>query len=291
MAQPVIAISGASGQLGKLILEKLKAAQPSASIRALVRNAASVTVAGVDVRVADYDQPETLAPALAGVDTLLFVSANDIVKRLEQHKQVVAAAKNAGVKRIVYTSLLKADVTTVSLKTTHVTTEALIKDGGFAYTFLRNGWYFENDTANVTSGVAQGFFIGASGDGKFGYATRADFADAAVVVLSHLGEHDGKTYELAGDHGYTQADFAAEVSKQSGKPVVYKNLPVEEYEKALLGFGLPPLVVTLLSTAQVGASQGHINDDSHTLSKLIGHPTTSLSDFVAATLAAPPKQH
>lgn len=278
-----IAITGATGQLGRLVIEKLKAKKPAADIVALARNTAKAADLGVTVREADYARPDTLERALEGVDTLLLISSSEVGQRGAQHHNVIEAAKKAGVGRIVYTSLLHADTSPLDLATEHRQTEAELKASGVAFTILRNGWYTENYTASVGGAVAGGAFIGSAGDGKIASAPRADYADAAVAVL--LGEgHDGKTYELAGDDAYTLADLAAEISRQTGKPIPYKNLSEGDYAAALAGFGLPEPLAKAFASYDVCASKGALFDDERQLSKLIGRPTTSLSTVVAAAL-------
>jgi NAD(P)H dehydrogenase (quinone) len=210
-----IAVTAATGQLGRLVIAKLKAKTPAKEIVALARNPAKAADLGVAVREADYSKPETLAKALAGVDTLLLISSSEIGQRAAQHRNVIEAAKKAGVKRIVYTSLLRADSTPLSLGAEHKATEADLRASGVPFTILRNGWYTENYTGSVGGALAGGAFIGASGEGKISAAARADYADAAVAALTSEG-HAGRTYELAGDEAFTLKDLAAEISRQSG---------------------------------------------------------------------------
>jgi len=285
MAGNTIAITGASGELGRRVVPKLQAALPDAKLRLLIRKPASVAhVQNVDVREADYDKPETLEAALAGVDTLLFISPNDLERRIEQGKNVVAAAKKAGVQRIVYTSLLKTDVSPLYLAEPHRQTEAAIQAAGVKWTFLRNGWYFENQAPAIDSAVATGTILGSAGEGKFAAATRDDFAAAAVAVLAQSGQHDGKIYELVGDVPYSYAELAAEISKQSGKPVTYNNVSKDDHIKALSAF-LPPKVIDIFVQADEAAAQGYLVHDGHQLAQLIGRPTTTLAAYVAEALA------
>lgn len=277
------AVTGASGQLGHLVIERLRTKVPAGDIVALVRTLSKATDLGVEVREADYARPETLSQALAGVDTLLMISGSEVGQRLQQHRNLIEAAQKAGVKRVVYTSLLHAERSTLSLAPEHVETEALLKASGLSVTLLRNGWYTENYTASVGAAVANGAFIGSAGQGKIASATRADFADAAVAVLTSAG-HEGKTYELAGDTAYTLAELAAEVSRQTGKDIPYKDLPPADYAAALTQAGLPAPWPEALASFDVEAAKGALFDDGHALSKLIGRPTTSLKDAVAAAL-------
>jgi NAD(P)H dehydrogenase (quinone) len=281
-----IAITAASGQLGHLVIEKLKAKVPASEIIGLARRPDRAADLGVTVRQADFSRPETLEPALAGVDTLFFISSGESGPgRIEEHRNVTEAAKQAGVKHIVYTSLLHADTSSLDLAEEHRDTEAAIKASGIPYTLLRNGWYTENYMASVGGALAGGALIGSAGEGRISSAPRADYAEAAVAVLTTEG-HEGQIYELAGDADYTLADLATEISRQTGRTVAYKNLPEADYATALTGFGLPEAFAKALAGYDVRASQGALFDDSRTLSKLIGRPTTPLSTAVATALEA-----
>ena len=198
---------------------------------------------------------------------------------------MIEAAKAAEVKRIVYTSLLHADVSPMSLGVEHRATEAELKAAGIPHTILRNGWYTENHTVSIGGALAGGAVIGSAGSGKFSCATRADYAEAAVTALVGTG-HDGKTYELAGDHAYTLSDFAAEISRQTGRTIPYKNLPVHEYATALVEIGLPEAIAKAVASWDADAADGALFDNGRQLSALIGRPTTPLSTAVAEALAA-----
>jgi NAD(P)H dehydrogenase (quinone) len=280
-----IGITGATGHLGRLVVQRLKTHVPASDLVALVRTPAKAADLGIAVREADYDRPDTLVRALKGIDTLLFISASEIGKRLAQHHNIIEAAKKAGVKRIVYTSLLHADNSPINLASEHLPTENEIKASGIPYTILRNGWYTENYTGSIGGALAGGAFIGSAGEGKVSSAARADYADAAVAAVTGTG-HEGKTYELAGDTSWTLADLAAEISRQSGKSIPYRNLPEAEYAKALEGFGLPKPIAGAIASWDTGASKGGLFDESHQLSKLIGHPTTPMSETVREALLA-----
>lgn len=278
-----IAVTGATGQLGRIVVEKLKQKVPAAEIVALVRSPEKATDLGVAARASDYDRPETLVAALSGVDTLLLISSSEVGKRATQHHNVIEAARKGSVKRIVYTSLLRADSSPLSLAPEHRETETELKASGIAHTILRNGWYSENYTGSIGGALAGGAFIGSAGDGKISSAPRADFAEAAAAVLTGEG-HDGKTYELAGDDAYTLSDLAAEISKQTGKDIPYRNLSEADYAAALKGFGLPEGLAAAIAGWDVSASQGALFDDGRQLSALIGRPTTPISATVKAAL-------
>ncbi len=278
-----IAVTGATGQLGRIVIAKLKAKLPAAEIVALVRDPAKAADLGVSARAADYTKPDQLAAALKGVDKLLLISSSEIGQRAPQHANVIAAAKQAGVKLIAYTSILHADSSSLGLAAEHRATEAALKASGIAYAILRNGWYGENYTAAIAGAVPNGGIVGSAGEGKISAATREDYAEAAAAVLTGSG-HENKIYELAGDDAFTMADLAAEVSKQTGKSIGYNNLPEAAYADILKSVGLPEAFAALLADSDTGTSKGGLFDGSHTLSKLIGRPTTPIAKVVAAVL-------
>jgi NAD(P)H dehydrogenase (quinone) len=282
----MIAITGATGQLGALAVEELLKTVKASELVAIVRNPAkadALAQKGVVVRQADYGDQAALTAALSGVEKLLLVSSSEVGQRAAQHRNVINAAKAAGVKFIAYTSLLHADKSPLGLHVEHVETEKMLADSDIPYALLRNGWYTENYLASAPAALAHGVFIGAAGDGKIASATRADYAAAAARVISTDG-HAGKVYELAGDSAWTLSELAAELSKQSGKPVVYQNLSEADFAGALKGVGLPDVFANLLADSDIGASKGGLFDDSHTLSKLIGRPTTPLAESVKGIL-------
>lgn len=278
----MIAITGATGQLGQHVIESLLKTVPASQIVAIVRNPAKATALsqqGIIVRQADYTDEAALTTALQGIDKLLLISSSEVGQRTPQHRNVINAAKAAHVKFIAYTSLLHANTSPLGLADEHVATEKMLADSGIAYALLRNGWYTENYLASAPAALEHGVFIGAAGEGKIASATRTDYAAAAARVISEDG-HAGKIYELAGDEGWTLSQLAAELTKQSGKKVVYQNLSEADFAAALKGFGLPAGLADMLADSDVGAAKGGLFDDSHTLSKLIGRPTTSLADSV-----------
>ncbi|WP_410752996.1 SDR family oxidoreductase [Citrobacter youngae] len=278
----MIAITGATGQLGQHVIESLLKTVPASQIVAIVRNPAKATALsqqGITVRQADYSDETAFTAALQGIDKLLLISSSEVGQRAPQHRNVINAAKAAHVKFIAYTSLLHAGTSPLGLADEHVATEKMLAESGIAYALLRNGWYTENYLASAPAALEHGVFIGAAGEGKIASATRADYAAAAARVISEDG-HAGKTYELAGDDGWTLSQLAAELAKQSGKKVVYQNLSETDFAAALKGFGLPAGLADMLADSDTGASKGGLFDDSHTLSKLIGRPTTSLADSV-----------
>lgn len=280
----MIALTGATGQLGQFVVGELLKTVAAKQIVAIVRNPAkaeALSKQGVLVRQADYGDQAALTQALAGVDKLLLISSSEVGQRAAQHRNVINAAKAAGVKFIAYTSLLHADKSPLGLHVEHVETEKMLAESGIPYALLRNGWYSENYLASAPAALAHGVFIGAAGDGKIASATRADYAAAAARVISEEG-HAGKVYELAGDNGWTLSELAALLSKASGKNIVYQNLSEADFAAALKGAGLPDVFANLLADSDAGAAKGGLFDDSKTLSKLIGRPTTPIADSVNA---------
>ncbi|HDP6875324.1 TPA: NAD(P)H:quinone oxidoreductase [Escherichia coli] len=279
----MIAITGATGQLGHYVIESLKKTVPVSQIVAIVRNPAkaqALAAQGITVRQADYGDEAALTSALQGVEKLLLISSSEVGQRAPQHRNVINAAKAAGVKFIAYTSLLHADTSPLGLADEHIETEKMLADSGIVYTLLRNGWYSENYLASAPAALEHGVFISAAGDGKIASATRADYAAAAARVISEAG-HEGKVYELAGDSAWTLTQLAAELTKQSGKQVTYQNLSEADFAAALKSVGLPDGLADMLADSDVGASKGGLFDDSKTLSKLIGRPTTTLAESVS----------
>ncbi|MEC7546811.1 MAG: SDR family oxidoreductase [Pseudomonadota bacterium] len=282
----MIAITGASGQLGRLVIDSLLTSVPASELVALVRNPASVSDLkdkGINVRQADYTQPDTLITALQGVDKLLLISSSEVGQRLVQHQNVIEAAKETGVSLLAYTSILHADTSPLGLADEHKATEAALADSGIPHVVLRNGWYSENYMASVPAALELGTLYGCAGAGKISSASRADYASAAAAVLTQDGQA-GTIYELAGDSAYTLAELAAEISVQTGKDIGYVDLPETDFADALLKAGLPASLASLLANSDTGASQGGLYDDSQTLSKLIGRPTTTIAESVKEAL-------
>ena len=281
----MIGITGATGHLGQLTIQALlDRGVPPNEIVALVRNpekASGLSAQGVRVRHADYTLPETLEAALRGIDKLLLISSNEVANRVIPQGNVVAAAKQAGVKLLAYTSILRADTSTLRLAEDHKHTEAAIRASGIPFVFLRNGWYLEN--YNPAQAAAHGVVAGSAGDGRVSAAARADYAEAAAVVLSGDG-HENAVYELGGDEGFTLGELAAEVQAQSGQPVRYQNLPEADYAAMLKGFGLPGALAEKLADADTKLEKGELYVEGRDLSRLIGRPTTTLSDGVKAAL-------
>jgi len=284
-----ILVTGASGQLGHLVVEALLKALPAAQIVAGARStdrAADLAARGVEVRHLDYERPETLEAALAGIDRVLLISSSEIGRRAAQHQNVIAAAKKAGVNLLVYTSVLHADTSVLGLAGEHRQTEAALAASGLPHVVLRNGWYTENYAASIPTAVEHGAFLGSAGDGRIASAARLDYAEAAAVALAADEHQPGTVYELAGDDAYTLSELAAELSRQTGKSIVYKDMPEAAYRELLVGAGLPEPLAELLADSDAGAARGALFDNSHVLRDLIGRPTTPLSEVVRAALAS-----
>lgn len=274
-----IAITGATGHLGRLAIAALKAR--GATPIALARSPEKAADLGVETRAFDYATADPAA--LKGVETLVLISSNDFNDRVGQHRKAIAAAKAAGVKRLVYTSILKGDASPMLLAQDHIATEAAIRESGIPSTILRNGWYTENYTGSLGAALQHGAIIGAAGEGRVNSAARKDYAEA-VAVTALDPAHTGKIYELAGDTAHSGADFAAAVAKAAGKPVAYVPMSQADYAKALTGFGLPEGFARILADSDARAGEGALADDSRTLSRLIGRPTTPFAETIAAAL-------
>jgi NAD(P)H dehydrogenase (quinone) len=288
MAESLIAVTGATGQLGRLVVEGLLGrGVPAERVVALVRDpskAAGFASRGVRVRGADYERPETLDAALEGVGRLLLVSGNEVGRRVRQHENVVRAAQRAGVGLVAYTSILNADRSAMLLAAEHKATESLIRDSGIPHVMLRNGWYVENYEGAIKQALAHGVIMGSAGEGRVSAAARADYAEAAAAVLAGDG-HENHVYELGSDRGFTMSELASEVSRQAGREVVYRDVPAEAYAEALVGFGVPEPFARVLADSDLGIKRGELYTDSGDLRKLIGRPTATLAAAVEAALA------
>ncbi|MGA4802148.1 MULTISPECIES: SDR family oxidoreductase [Streptomyces] len=282
-----IVITGATGHLGRLVIDALLAdGVPPAGVAAVVRDkdrAADLAERGVELRVADYDRPETLADAFGPGDRVLLISGNAVGRRVPQHAAVISAARAAGVGHLAYTSILGGPDADFDLAAEHQATERLILDSGLPYTLLRNGWYTENYTDQLAPVLAHGTVVANAGEGRVASAARADYAAAAAAVLTGEG-HLGKAYELSGDTAWSLAEYAAEVSRQSGTAVAYENVPAEAHLAVLTGAGVPePFAATLVDVDRA-IERGLLAGTNGELSRLIGRPTTPLAETVARAL-------
>ncbi|NRR30605.1 SDR family oxidoreductase [Oxalobacteraceae bacterium] len=282
----MIVVTGATGQLGRLIIKGLLAKLPAAGIIAAVRDparAADLAALGVQVRRADYTDPSSLDAAFDGARKVLLVSSNELGQRAAQHRNVVEAASRARVELLAYTSVLHADTSALGLAAEHRATEADVRASGLAYSILRNGWYAENYTGGLKAALERGVLMGGAGEGRIAAAARADYAAAAVAVLT-AAQAPEQVYELAGDEAFTLAELATETARQGGKPVVFHQLSKQEYRDALLGFGLPAPIAELIADADACAAKGALDDSGHALSRLIGRPSATLAAMVGTAL-------
>ena len=282
----MIAITGATGQLGRLVISSLLKKTPAANIIAAVRNAhkaKDLAAKGVQVRIADYNQPQAWDGALKGAEKVLLISASDVGQRARQHRSVIDAAKRTGVELLAYTSVLRADTSVLGIAAEHRETEAAIRASGLPSVLLRNGWYTENYLAGIPAALSMGAVYGCAGQGRISSASRADFAEAAAAVLTGDGQA-GRGYELAGDAAYTLADLAAELTHQAGREIKYVNVSEAEYRGMLVKVGFPAMVAGFLADAETGISKGALFDESRQLSRMIGRPTTPLAVSVTAAL-------
>lgn len=280
------AVTGASGQLGRLVVEDLlDRGVPASEVVAIVRTPAKVAdlaERGVQVRRADYGSPEVLPDALAGVRRVLLVSGTEVGQRVVQHSAVIEAAKAAGVERILYTSVLRADTSTTPVAPEHKATEEVLAESGLAYTVLRNGWYVENYTPQLGTYVEQGELLGAAGKGRLSAATRADYARAAAAALVEDGD-ENVVYELGGD-AFDYAELAGTISEVTGAAVGYRDLTPNEYVSALRAAGLDEGTAAFLAASDEAIARGDLQTDSDDLTRLIGRPSTSLADAIRAAL-------
>ncbi len=287
--RPRLLVTGASGQLGQLAVAALLRRVPASEIAVAVRSpeaAAAFSAQGVQARMADYDQPESFTAALAGIERVLLISSNAIGRRFAQHQSVIAAAQQAGVALLAYTSILHASTSTLGLAAEHRQTEDAIRATGLPFVLLRNGWYTENYLSKLGPALEHGVVLGGAGEGLISAASRADYAEAAAAALTTGADVAGRVFELAGDTAFTLAGFTAELARLSDKTINYIDLPQAAYKARLQEFGLPEPYADLIAGSDAAAVHGALFDDSHDLSTLIGRPTTPLAQTLAAALAA-----
>lgn len=283
------AVTGATGQFGRLAIASLLRRVDAGEVVALARDPAKardLEQFGVTVRAFDYDAPDGLPAALEGVKRLLFVSSDTPDGRIAQHKAVIDAAVRAAVEVIAYTSILHADTNPMSLAESHRETERMIAASGLFHAILRNSWYIENYLIGAEAAIAHGVLLGSTGNGLISAATRADYAEAAAVILTGAPGPD-RVYELAGDAAFTLSDVADVLSEAAGRPVQYRDLPESEYREALIGAGVPAGLAAALAEYSAKAAGGILADPSRTLSGLIGRPTGTMRETILRALARP----
>ncbi|MFE2990980.1 SDR family oxidoreductase [Streptomyces sp. NPDC059262] len=283
-----IVVTGATGHLGRLVIDGLlTAGVPAERIAAVVRDkekAADLAARGVELRIADYSAPATLTGAFAAGDRVLLISGSEVGQRVAQHQAVIDAAKGAGVALLAYTGVLGGPRADFDLAAEHKVTEQAILDSGLPYTFLRNGWYHENYTGNLAPVLEHGAVTASAGEGRVASAARADYAAAAVAVLTGEG-HENRAYELSGDVAWSFAEYAAELSKQTGRTITYNSVTPEQNREILLGAGLPAPVADIFVGVDTAIEQGLLAATGGDLSRLTGRPTTPLADAIKAALA------
>ncbi|WP_405470117.1 MULTISPECIES: SDR family oxidoreductase [Streptomyces] len=283
-----IVVTGATGALGRLVVEALLTSVPAGEIVAVVRDkekAATLAARGVELRIADYDRPESLAGAFRSGDRVLLISGSEVGKRVAQHTAVVDAAKAAGVAQLAYTGVLGGPDADFTLADEHKATERLILDSGLPYTFLRNGWYTENYTANLAPVLEHRAVLANAGEGRVASASRADYAAAAAAVLTGDG-HLNTAYELSGDTAWSLAEYAALLSELTGEEIPYRNVPAAAHQEVLVAAGLPEGFAAILVDVDEAIGRGRLAGTSGDLARLMGRPTTPLAETVRAALPA-----
>lgn len=283
------AVTGATGQFGRLAIASLLRRVDAGEVVALARDPAKaldLERLGVTVRAFDYDAPERLSASLEGVTRLLLVSSDTPDRRIAQHKAVIDAAARAGLEVIVYTSIIHADTNPMSLAESHRETERMIAASGLSHAILRNSWYIENYLIGAEAAIAHGVLLGSTGKGLISAATRADYAEAAAVILTGASE-PARVYELAGDEAFTLSDVAEVLSEAAGRTVQYRDLPEPEYREALIGAGVPAGFAAALAEYSAKAAGDILADRSRTLSRLIGRPTGTMRETILRALVFP----
>jgi NAD(P)H dehydrogenase (quinone) len=284
-----LVITGATGHLGRLVIEHLLGqGVPAQEIVAAGRATTKIkdlADRGVTVRAIDYDDPATLRDAFHHGDKVLLISGSELGQRTRQHRNAIDAARQAGVTLLAYTSIANAGTATMRLADEHQATEAALRASGIPFALLRNSWYLENYTAQLPTIVQHGAVVGSAGDGRVSAATRADYAAAAAAVLTTSGDPGpGRVYELGGDQAFTLAELAAEISAQTGRDISYHDLPAEQYAQVLTGAGLPEAVAAIVADSDRGLARGELFVDSPDMRQLIGRPTTTLRQALATAL-------
>jgi NAD(P)H dehydrogenase (quinone) len=285
----MIVVTGATGQLGQLVIEELRHRLPANQIAAAVRDPAKaghLAAAGVAIRVCDYDQPGTLAGTFHEGDRVLLISSNSFAGSPAQHAAVVAAASEAGVAQLAYTSLFHADTSTLAVAQPHKHTEPVIRQSGIPYTILRNNLYTEHYTPFIRQAIATGTFIGSTGSARVASATRTDYAAAAAAVLTEAG-HDNQTYELSGDTAWNLADLVEQLSTVTAATITLTNLDSVQHRDALIAAGIPPMAADIFVNTYQGIADGQLAETTGELRQLIKRPTTTLTQFLSTNAVSP----
>lgn len=279
------AVTGATGPFGRLAVDTLlRRGVPARSVFALVRDPAKVddlVALGVGIREGDYDRPETLESALEGIERLLIVSGNEAGRRTDQHGAVIRAADAADVGYIVYTSILRADDTDLARAPEHAATETMLRESGLPFAVARNSFYTEVYTGRIGEYVARGEIVGAAADGRIAAATRADFAEAAVALLTGDMIDQGGVHELGGP-SFTMAELAATITEVTGTPVRYRDLPGDELTRTLTAAGLSAEDAGFVASLDLAIARGELDASPDALTALLGRAPTPLADAVRA---------
>lgn len=287
----MILVTGATGQLGGIVVENLLKTTPASEIAVLVRDenkATDLKAKGVEIRVGSYTDKASLTTALQGIEKVLLISSNDFNDRIGQHKNVIDAAKNAGVKHIFYTGVTMKDIETSPLKpllADHFQTEDYIKESGLTYTFLQNSLYFEVIPMFVGAGVLETGIFFPAGEGKVAFASRQDLGEATATILSTEG-HENKTYNLTGSQAYSFAEIAEELSNLTGKTIAYTSPEPAAFEGMLKQFGLPEGIILMSVLFAAGMKNDDFSSPSGALEQFLGRKTTDLKTFLHASYAA-----
>ncbi|UZJ30775.1 SDR family oxidoreductase [Streptomyces endophytica] len=282
-----IVVTGATGALGRLVIEELLTRTAPAGIVGLARDparAVDLEARGVGIRTADYGRPETLEDVFAAGDRVLLVSGSEAGQRVTQHRTVIDAAREAGVALLAYTSVLGGPTATFTLAEEHLATEQALLASGVPYCLLRNGWCHEDYTGALATTLKNGAVFGCAGEGRVATAARRDYAEAAAVVLTGTG-HENTVYELSGDTAWSMAEYAAEVSRRTGRRIPYRDLPQKEYVARMIESGMPALGARMAAEADAGIARGELASTPGDLSRLIGRPTTPITEALAEALA------
>jgi NAD(P)H dehydrogenase (quinone) len=284
-----IVVTGATGQLGRLVVEALlERGIPAGQIVAAGRDAAKLSELaglGVQVRSIDYNDAGSLRQAFDGADKVLLVSGSEVGQRLQQHRNAIEAARDAGVALIAYTSIANADRTAMQLAAEHQATEQMLRESGVPFVLLRNSWYLENYTGQLAAYLQHGAVLGSAGEGLVSAATRADYAQAAAAVLLKE-DQAGKVYELGGEEAFTLGELAGEIGAATGRPVEYRDMPVEQYTEVLVQAGLPRPYAAVLADCDLGIARGELLVTTGDLNALIGRPATPMPEVVRAAAEA-----
>jgi len=285
-----ILVTGASGHFGRAVLAHLLAMPGQRKLVAATRDPsrlADLAKKGIETRRADFDDPASLSSAFAGIDRLLMVSTDRLGaqgERLRQHRNAVAAARDAGVRHVVYTSMPDPKNALVSFAPDHLGTEEAIAASGLDHTILRNNWYMETLLMRLPQAFATGKWYSAAGSGRIAYAARADLASAAAHALV---EGKGKTVvELGGPAAYSADEVAALASRIVGRPIEIVHVDDSSLAAGMKAAGVPEFLVPMLVSFDANARSGHQSHVTGELERLTGGKPRTLEAFLQENRAA-----